>query len=174
MFHYIGTVIKSRHVSGITCPSLGDTTRMQLWWLLCSEIYNKLLSRWIYIASYYMYTIYSVRLKLHWVGYEWIRECSNFLYVPVVDVCWSQDLGRLLFEGESVLSVSEFWITVSTFPHSKEKCWFSMRISVLVLEKIKGRNLFSWSRSMGPIFIFNIRRSFSHSPDLPSLAYKWN
>jgi hypothetical protein len=39
-----------------------------------------------------MYTVCSV--GLHCVGYEWIRKCSRFLYVPVVDVGWSQDMGR--------------------------------------------------------------------------------
>jgi hypothetical protein len=29
---------KSRHVSGITFQSSGDTTRMQLWWLLCAVV----------------------------------------------------------------------------------------------------------------------------------------
>jgi hypothetical protein len=29
---------KSRHVSSITCPSSGGTTRMQLWWLLCAVV----------------------------------------------------------------------------------------------------------------------------------------
>jgi hypothetical protein len=81
----------SRHVSGITCPSLGGTTRTQNWWLLCAEMDSRFM-------SYYMYTICFVRL--HWVGCEWIRKCSRFLYVPVVDVSWSQDAGRLLREGK--------------------------------------------------------------------------
>jgi hypothetical protein len=29
---------KSPHVSGITCPSSGDTTRAQIWWLLCAVV----------------------------------------------------------------------------------------------------------------------------------------
>jgi hypothetical protein len=35
-----------------------------------------------------------------------MRKCSQVLYVPVVDVGWSQDLGRLLLEG--ALSVGWF------------------------------------------------------------------
>jgi hypothetical protein len=44
--------------------------------------------------------IWYVLLDYIWVGCEWIRKCSRFLYVPVVDLGWSQDVGRLLREGK--------------------------------------------------------------------------
>jgi hypothetical protein len=66
---------------------------MQNWWLLCGEIDNKFM-------SYYMYTICFVRLY----GLD-VSESENavgFLYIPVVDVGWCQDLRRLLHEGKGV------------------------------------------------------------------------
>jgi hypothetical protein len=50
------------------------------------------------LLLYCMYTTCSV--WLYWVGYEWIRKCSRFLYVMFVDVGWSHNVGRLLCEGK--------------------------------------------------------------------------
>jgi hypothetical protein len=69
----------TRHVTVITWPSSGGTTRTQNWWLLCAEIDNNFLS---YICIQYV--------LLDYIGLDvWIRKCIRVLYIPIVDVGWS-------------------------------------------------------------------------------------